>query len=121
MAYGRNGATCWPAGAVRTLQKRVEWLEAKDSLKNAKDWGGEIDKHAIDDVIKLHTEYHAPAPVVSCAASAPVVEYFVPALFCVTLAPVVEYTVPACVLLYSCARRGVHRTSHVLRYSCTRG
>ena len=27
MAYGKNGATCWLAGAVRTLQKRVEMLE----------------------------------------------------------------------------------------------
>ena len=34
MAYGKNGATCWLAGAVRTLQKRVEMLEAKDSFKN---------------------------------------------------------------------------------------
>ena len=34
MAYGKNGATCWRAGAVRTLQKRVEMLEAKDSVKN---------------------------------------------------------------------------------------
>ena len=25
MAYGKNGATFWLAGAVRTLQKRVEW------------------------------------------------------------------------------------------------
>ena len=29
MACGKNGATCWLAGAVRTLQKRVEWLEAR--------------------------------------------------------------------------------------------
>ena len=36
MAYGKNGATCWLAGAVRTLQKRVEMLEAKDSFKNVK-------------------------------------------------------------------------------------
>ena len=34
MAYGKNGATCWLASAVRTLQKRVEVLEAKDSFKN---------------------------------------------------------------------------------------
>ena len=34
MAYGKNGATCWLAGAVRTLQKRVEMLEVKDSFKN---------------------------------------------------------------------------------------
>ena len=53
---------------------------------------GEIDKH---DVIKLHTEYHAPAPAASHAASAPVVEYIVPAVFYVTPAPVVEYTIPA--------------------------
>ena len=29
MAYGKNGATCWLSGALRTLQKRVEWLEAR--------------------------------------------------------------------------------------------
>ena len=34
MAYGKNGTTCWLAGAVRTLMKRVEMLEARDSLKN---------------------------------------------------------------------------------------
>ena len=28
LAYGKNEATCWLAGAVFTLQKRVEWLEA---------------------------------------------------------------------------------------------
>ena len=36
-SVGKNGATCWLAGAVRTLQKRVDWLEAKDSFKNVKD------------------------------------------------------------------------------------
>ena len=41
------------------------------------DWGGEIDKHVADDVIKLHTEYHVPAPAASYAASAPVMEYIV--------------------------------------------
>ena len=34
MAYGKNGTTCWLAGAVRTLMKRVEMLEARDSFKN---------------------------------------------------------------------------------------
>ena len=34
MAYGKHGATCWLAGAVRTLMKRVEMLEARDSFKN---------------------------------------------------------------------------------------
>ena len=76
---------------MRTLQKRVEWLEAKDSFKNVKDW----DKHASDDVIKLHTEYHAPAPAASYVASAPVVEYMLPAVFYVASAPVVEYIAPA--------------------------
>ena len=95
MAYGKNGATCWLAGAVRTLRKRVEWLEAKDSFKNVRDWGGEIDKNVADDVIKLHTEYHVPAPAASYAASASVVEYIVPAVFYVTPAPVVEFTIPA--------------------------
>ena len=74
MACGKNEAACWPARAVRALQKRVECLEAKDSFKNVKDWGGEIDKHVADDVIKLHTGYHVPAPAASCAASAPSAE-----------------------------------------------
>ena len=34
MAFGKNGSMCWLASAVRTLQKRVEMLEAKDSFKN---------------------------------------------------------------------------------------
>ena len=34
MAYGKNGSMWWLARAVRTLQKRVEMLEAKDSFKN---------------------------------------------------------------------------------------
>ena len=32
--YGKNGASCWLAAAVRTLQKRVEMLEANDSFNN---------------------------------------------------------------------------------------
>ena len=92
MAYGKNGATCWQAGAERTLQKRVEWVEAKDSFKNVIDWRGEIDKHA---VIKLHTEYHVPAPEASYAVSAPVVEYIVPSASSSSPVPVVEYIAPA--------------------------
>ena len=34
MAYGKNGSMCWLAGAVCTLQKPVEMLEAKHSFKN---------------------------------------------------------------------------------------
>ena len=34
MAYGKNGTMCWLAGAVRTLMKRVEMLEARDSFKD---------------------------------------------------------------------------------------
>ena len=34
MANGKNGTTCWLAGAVRTLMKRVEMLEASNSFKN---------------------------------------------------------------------------------------
>ena len=34
MAYGKNGSICWLAGAVRTLQKRVEWLEAATNGAN---------------------------------------------------------------------------------------
>ena len=37
MAYGKNGATCWLAGAVRTLQKRVELLEAATNGAKCKD------------------------------------------------------------------------------------
>ena len=44
-SVGKNGATGWLA-QWRTLQKRVDWSEGKDSFKNVKDWGGEIDKHA---------------------------------------------------------------------------
>ena len=34
MANGKNGTTCWLAGAVRTSMKRVEMLEASNSLKD---------------------------------------------------------------------------------------
>ena len=34
MANGKNGTTCWLAGAVRTLMKRVEMLDPSDSFKN---------------------------------------------------------------------------------------
>ena len=34
MANGKNGTTCWLAGAVRTLMKQVEMLEASNSFKN---------------------------------------------------------------------------------------
>ena len=37
MAYGKNGSMCWLAGAVRTLQKRVELLEAAMNGAKCKD------------------------------------------------------------------------------------
>ena len=37
MAYGKNGSMCWLAGAVRTLQKRVELLEAATNGVKCKD------------------------------------------------------------------------------------
>ena len=57
MTYGKNGATCWLAGAVRTLQKRVEMLEAKDSFKNV-----ECSIHEIQDTSpKVRVPRHKPA------------------------------------------------------------
>ena len=37
MAYGKNGSMCWLGGAVRTLQKRVELLEAATNGTKCKD------------------------------------------------------------------------------------
>ena len=37
MAYGKNGSMCWLAGAVLTLQKRVELLEAATNGAKCKD------------------------------------------------------------------------------------
>ena len=37
MAYGKNGSMCWLAGAVRTLQKRVDLLEASTNGAKCKD------------------------------------------------------------------------------------
>ena len=34
MANGKKGTTCWLAGAVRILMKRVKMLEASNSFKN---------------------------------------------------------------------------------------
>ena len=57
MTYGKNGATCWLAGAVRTLQKRVEKLEEKDSFKNV-----ECSIHEIQDTSpKVRVPRHKPA------------------------------------------------------------
>ena len=57
MTYGKNGATCWLFGAVRTLQKRVEMLEAKDSFKNV-----ECSIHEIQDTSpKVRVPRHKPA------------------------------------------------------------
>ena len=48
MAYGKNGATCWLAGAVRTLQKRVEWLEAATTGANTS-----VSRHKFDGDFKI--------------------------------------------------------------------
>ena len=37
MAYGKNGSMCWLGGAVRTLQKWVEFLEAATNGAKCKD------------------------------------------------------------------------------------
>ena len=48
MAYGKNGATCWLAGAVRTLQRRVEWLEAATTGANTS-----VCRHKLDGDFKI--------------------------------------------------------------------
>ena len=48
MAYGKYGATCWLAGAVRTLQKRVEWLEAATTGANTS-----VSRYKLDDDFKI--------------------------------------------------------------------
>ena len=48
MAYCKNGATCWPAGAIRTLQKRVEWLEAVANVANTS-----VSRHKLDGDFKI--------------------------------------------------------------------
>ena len=89
MAYGKNGATCRLAGAVRASQKRVEWLEARDR-------GGVIDKHAA--ALAPVVEHISQAPV-GYTARAPVVEYinFTRTINqCIAVpAPDVEYISPA--------------------------
>ena len=52
-ANGRvDGAARWLAGAVRTLQKRVEMLEAKDSFKIHADTS--VSSHKIDDDVETN-------------------------------------------------------------------
>ena len=58
MAYGKNGATCWLAGAVCTPQKRVQMLEAKDSFKNV-----ECSIHANTSVSRHKLDGAKPATV----------------------------------------------------------
>ena len=48
MAYGKNGATCWLPGAVRTLQKRVEWLEGATNGANTS-----VSRHKLDGDFKI--------------------------------------------------------------------
>ena len=75
--------------AVRTKQKRVEWLEGKDSFKN-------VLTSMLQKMSSSFTHSNrAPTPAASYAASASVVEYIAPAVFYVTLALVVECTIPA--------------------------
>ena len=57
MAYGKNGATCWLAGAVRTLQKRVEWLEAATTGANTLDGDFKIQ----NTIPKVRVPRHKPA------------------------------------------------------------
>ena len=109
MAYGKNGATCWLAGAVRTLQKRVEWLEARARegaapapvVEHILQAPAGYTAHALvmEFVSPEPSVFAAPAPVEEhispgpavYAAKAPVVEYIVPAF---APAPVVEYISP---------------------------
>ena len=61
MSYGRaDGAARWLAGAVRTLQKRVEMLEAKDSFKSV-----ECKMHADTSVSDGDFEHKDTSPKVS--------------------------------------------------------
>ena len=80
MAYGKNGATCCLAGAVRTLQKRVEWLEARAQHAAAP---APVVEHIVQAPARytLHAlvmDYISPKPLVF-TAPAPVEEYISPA------------------------------------------
>ena len=76
MAYGKNGATCWLAGTVRTLQKRVEWLEASA-------------QHAAGPAPVVEHILQAPA---GYTAHAPAMEYISPEP---STASMVIYAAPA--------------------------
>ena len=61
MVYGKHGATCWLARAVRTLMKRVEMLEARDTLKNVDcniHVNTSVSRHRSDG--NLETQYTSP-------------------------------------------------------------
>ena len=86
MACGKNGATCWLAGAVRNLQKRVELLETRDAAPAL----------VVEHISQAPAGYTAHAPVMEnippepsvCAVPAPDAEYF-------STAPAVIYAAPA--------------------------
>ena len=48
MVYGKNGATCWPADSVRTLQKSVKWMEAATTGANTS-----VSRHKLDVDFKI--------------------------------------------------------------------
>ena len=84
MVYGKNGATCWLAGAVRTLQK---WLEANDSSKNVAAAASYFTLVPVVESIAPATSYVTPAPVVDNIVPTPAVDD--------GRAPVGEYISPA--------------------------
>ena len=112
MAYGKNGAMCWLAGAVRTLQKRVEWLEARAQLAAGP-------APVVEHILQAPAGYTAHAPVMEYISPEPSVyavpafdvEYFstapkvfyaapAPAVYAAK-APVVEYIAPVPVTSYA--------------------
>ena len=62
MAYGKNGSM-WLAGAVRTLQKRVEWLEAATNGVNSSvsQYKLDGDFKIRDTIPKARVPRHTPA------------------------------------------------------------
>ena len=63
MAYGKNGSMCWLAGAVRTLQKRVEWLDAATNGANTSvsQYKLDGDFKIRDTIPKARVPRHKPA------------------------------------------------------------
>ena len=136
MAYGKNGATCWPAGAVRTLQKLVEWLEARHAVPHPPVMEYIPPEPSVYAAPVSGVEYISTAPAANStvpaptvfAAQVPVVEYIssAPAVYAAP-APVVKYIAPAPAASYAASAptehvaHGVHRTSDSwVRRACTR-